>query len=98
MLGNKVQISRKIKTIKNKKWSNIKIFLDKGMITDKYNEIFNSNLDDFTKEDFLKLNKEERLINETYINSVTSKISAKKLFDGKFKSLANSKVSSEYSN
>ena len=97
MLGNKLQISRQIKTIKNKKWSNIKIFLDKEMITDKYNEIFNSNLDDFTKEDFLKLNKEERLINETYINTVTSKISTNKLFDGKFKSLANSKVSSEYS-
>ena len=96
-LGNKLQISKKIKTIKNKKWSNIDIFLDKEMITDKYNEIFNSNLNEFAKEDFLKLNKEERLINETYINSVTSKISTSKLFDGKFKPLSNSKVSSEYS-
>ena len=96
-LGNKLQISKKIKTIKNKKWSNINIFLDKEMIINKYNEIFNSNLNEFTKKDFLKLNKEERLINETYINSVTSEISTTKLFDGKFKSLANSKVSSEYS-
>ena len=48
---------------------------------DKYEEIFNEEIEIFSKENFIKLNKDERLRNETYINSITSKITNKRLFE-----------------
>ena len=94
---NKSKVSKKIKTIKNKRWKEINILLSRDMMHDKYEEIFNEEIEIFSKENFIKLNKDERLRNETYINSITSKITNKRLFDGKFHQLKNSKVSSEFS-
>ena len=88
---------RKIRTIKNKKWPKYLIKIDRENFTDKYNEILNSNIQTINKNDFLRINKVERALNESKIKKLTTNISLEKYFKGQFNQLANSKVSSYFS-
>ena len=94
---NSTVVFRKIRTIKNKKWPEYLIKIDRKSFTDKYNEILNSNIEMINKNDFLRINKVERALNESKIKKITTNINPKKYFIGSFNQLANSKVSSKFS-
>jgi len=94
---NSTVVFKKIRTIKNKKWPKYLIKIDRENFTDKYNEILNSNIQTINKNDFLRINKVERALNESKIKKLTTNISLEKYFKGQFNQLANSKVSSYFS-
>ena len=95
--GNVLKFSQKIRTIKNKKWDTITIPLPRELIRNKFNMIFNDNIEVLEKEDFLKMNIDERIQNDNKIKKITEAIHPSLLFDSSFKQLSNSKVSSKYS-
>ena len=95
--GNSLVLSKKIKTLRNKKWKTSDIAVDSDFVKNKYNEIFNTSIKSVTVDNFLELNLKLLKKNNLKIASETRKITNNLITLGKFVQLRNSKVFSRYS-
>jgi len=95
--GNVISVKTKMKTIMNKEWPVSNIRIDNIFLLNKYNEIRKNNLTSVGVKEFKELNIEERKKNNSFIAAQTSKITNKKLFNGEFLQMQNSKVFSRFS-
>ena len=95
--GNIISVKTKMKTIINKEWTVSNIEIDNIFLLNKYNEIKKDNLTSVGVKEFKELNIEERKKNDSFIATQTSKITNKKLFNGEFLQMRNSKVFSRFS-
>ena len=95
--GNSLVLFKKVKTLRNKKWKTSDIVIDLDFVRNKYNEIFNTNIETVSVDNFLELNLELRKKNNLEISSQTKKITKEPITLGKFFQLRNSKVFSRFS-
>ena len=95
--GNSLVYVHKMKTLRNKVWKSSDILIDLDFIKNKYNEIFESNIESVSVENFLELNLALRKENNLEILDNTRNITESKVTLGRFYQMKNSKVFSRFS-
>ena len=95
--GNSLVYIKKMKTLRNKVWKSSDILIDLDFIKNKYNEIFKSNIESVSVENFLELNLALRKENNLEILDNTRNITESKVTLGRFYQMKNSKVFSRFS-
>ena len=95
--GNSKISSRRMKTLLTKRWQVSNIKVDLNFIKDKYNEIFNAEILSANIDNFIELNKNLRIRNNSEITQNTRAINKDRIPSKRFYQMKNSKVFSGFS-